>query len=484
MSIAAMRLIGFILGIFLITLAISMAIPMITLLIHDRNEELSAFLWSSMITFVTGLLLVMQRSREGTQLRPRDMYLLTTGSWLVVCIFAALPMVFIHHISYTDAFFETMSGITTTGSTVLTGLDSASPGLLIWRSMLHWLGGIGFIGMAVAVLPLLRVGGMRLFQTESSDWSEKVAPRSHVAAKSILLVYLGLTGLATLALWIAGMTPFEAVNHAMSLISTGGFSTSDASLGHWTQPAIHWIAVVIMILGSLPFTLYVATLRGNRRALLKDHQVRGFLGFLIVISLAVGTWLSWHSDYRWWDALRIVAINVTSVVTTTGVAVGDYTSWGSFAVLLFFYLTFVGGCSGSTAGGLKIFRFQVAASLLISSLKQLIHPRAVIQKKYNGHPIDEDIVRSLLTFSFFFTITIALLALGLGLIGLDWTTALSGAATAVCNVGPGLGSIIGPAGNFSSLPDAAKWLLTIGMLLGRLEILTVLVLITPVFWRY
>lgn len=484
MSIAAMRLIGFILGIFLITLAISMAIPMITLLIHDRSEELSAFLWSSMITFATGLLLVVQRSTESTQLRPRDMYLLTTGSWLVVCIFAALPMVFIHHISYTDAFFETMSGITTTGSTVLTGLDSASPGLLIWRSMLHWLGGIGFIGMAVAVLPLLRVGGMRLFQTESSDWSEKVAPRSHVAAKSILLVYLGLTGLATLALWIAGMTPFDAVNHAMSLISTGGFSTSDSSLGHWTQPAIHWIAVVIMILGSLPFTLYVATLRGNRRALFKDHQVRGFLGFLIVISLAVGTWLSWHSDYRWWDALRIVAINVTSVVTTTGVAVGDYTTWGSFAVLLFFYLTFVGGCSGSTAGGLKIFRFQVAASLLISSLKQLIHPRAVIQKKYNGHPIDEDIVRSLLTFSFFFTITIALLALGLGLIGLDWTTALSGAATAVCNVGPGLGSIIGPAGNFSSLPDAAKWLLTIGMLLGRLEILTVLVLITPVFWRY
>ncbi|QZI73708.1 TrkH family potassium uptake protein [Pseudomonas protegens] len=484
MSIAAMRLIGFILGIFLITLAISMAIPMITLLIHDRSEELSAFLWSSMITFATGLLLVVQRSTESTQLRPRDMYLLTTGSWLVVCIFAALPMVFIHHISYTDAFFETMSGITTTGSTVLTGLDSASPGLLIWRSMLHWLGGIGFIGMAVAVLPLLRVGGMRLFQTESSDWSEKVAPRSHVAAKSILLVYLGLTGLATLALWIAGMTPFDAVNHAMSLISTGGFSTSDASLGHWTQPAIHWIALVIMILGSLPFTLYVATLRGNRRALFKDHQVRGFLGFLIVISLAVGTWLCWHSDYRWWDALRIVAINVTSVVTTTGVAVGDYTTWGSFAVLLFFYLTFVGGCSGSTAGGLKIFRFQVAASLLISSLKQLIHPRAVIQKKYNGHPIDEDIVRSLLTFSFFFTITIALLALGLGLIGLDWTTALSGAATAVCNVGPGLGSIIGPAGNFSSLPDAAKWLLTIGMLLGRLEILTVLVLITPVFWRY
>ena len=484
MSSAVLRLVGFILGIFLITLAVSMAIPMITLVAYERSDDLSAFLWSSLITFISGLLLIVRGPPDHAQLRPRDMYLLTTGSWVVVCTFAALPMVFISNISYTDAFFETMSGITTTGSTVLSGLDTASPGLLIWRSMLHWLGGIGFIGMAVAILPLLRVGGMRLFQTESSDWSEKVTPRSHVAAKYILFLYLGLTGAGALALWIAGMTAFEAVNHAMSLISTGGFSTSDASLGHWTQPAIHWIAVVIMILGSLPFTLYVATLRGNRRALLKDHQVRGFIGFLIVTWLAVGTWLCFHSDYGWWDAFRIVAVNVTSVVTTTGVAVGDYTLWGSFAVLLFFYLTFVGGCSGSTAGGLKIFRFQVAGALLVSSLKQLIHPRAVIRKKYNGHPVDEEIIRSLLTFSFFFTITIAVIALGLSLIGLVWTTALSGAATAVCNVGPGLGTIIGPAGNFSSLPDAAKWLLTIGMLLGRLEILTVLVLVTPVFWRY
>lgn len=335
MSLAAMRLIGFILGIFLITLAISMAIPMITLLAFDRNDDLSAFLWSSLITIICGLLLIVRGRPDIAQLRPRDMYLLTTASWVVVCSFAALPMVFISDISYTDAFFETMSGITTTGSTVLTGLDTSSPGLLIWRSMLHWLGGIGFIGMAVAILPLLRVGGMRLFQTESSDWSEKVTPRSHVAAKYILSLYLGLTGVGALALWIAGMTPFEAVNHAMSLISTGGFSTSDASLGHWAQPSIHWVAVVIMIMGSLPFTLYVATLRGHRRALIKDHQVRGFLGFLIVTWLVVGTWLCFHSEYGWWDAFRIVAVNVTSVVTTTGIAVGDYTLWGSFAVLLF-----------------------------------------------------------------------------------------------------------------------------------------------------
>ena len=484
MALSTLRIIGFILGIFLITLAISMLIPMLTLLIFERRDDLSAFGWSSLITAVTGLALVIPGRPAHVHLRPRDMYFLTTASWVVVCFFAALPMVIIQNISYTDSFFETMSGITTTGSTVLTGLDHASPGLLIWRSMLHWLGGIGFIGMAVAILPLLRVGGMRLFQSESSDWGEKVMPRSHMAAKYILLIYSAFTAIGTGLFWLAGMTPFEAVNHSMAALSTGGFSTSDSSLAHWTQPAVHWVAVLLMMLGSLPFTLYVASVRGNRKALLRDHQVRGFVGFLLVTWLVFGTWLWANSDNSWLDAFRIVAVNVTSVVTTTGFALGDYTLWGSFAVLLFFYLTFVGGCSGSTAGGLKIFRFQVAYVLLKANLQQLVHPRAVIKQQYNNHNLDEDIVRSLITFSFFFTITICVIALGLTLIGLDWVTALTGAATAVCNVGPGLGPIIGPAGNFSTLPDAAKWLLTIGMLLGRLEILTVLVLFTKAFWKH
>ncbi|AYC33579.1 TrkH family potassium uptake protein [Pseudomonas cavernae] len=484
MPLATLRIIGFILGIFLITLAVSMVVPMLTLLVFERTDDLNAFLWSSLITCIAGLALLLPGRPQHLHLRPRDMYLLTTASWVVVCCFAALPMVIIQRISYTDAFFETMSGITTTGSTVLTGLDSASPGLLIWRSMLHWLGGIGFIGMAVAILPLLRVGGMRLFQTESSDWGEKVMPRSHMVAKYILWTYLGLTLFGCLAFWLAGMTPFEAFNHSMSLISTGGFSTSDASLAHWPQPAVHWVAVVIMMLGSLPFTLFVATVRGNRQALLRDHQVRGFVGFLLLTWLLFGTWLWQNSEHAWLDAVRIVAVNVTSVVTTTGLALGDYTLWGSFSMLLFFYLTFVGGCSGSTAGGLKIFRFQVAFILLKASLQQLIHPRAVLKQQYNGHTLDDEIVRSLITFTFFFTITIGVIALGLALLGLDWTTALTGAATAVCNVGPGLGPIIGPVGNFASLPDAAKWLLTIGMLLGRLEILTVLVLFTRPFWRH
>lgn len=336
MALSTLRMIGFIIGLFLITLAVSMVIPMLTLLMYQRQDDLDAFLWSSLITFVAGLLLVGPGKPKDAHMRPRDMYLLTTLSWVVVCIFAALPMVIIQHISYTDAFFETMSGVTTTGATILVGLDHASPGLLIWRSMLHWLGGIGFIGMAVAILPLLRVGGMRLFQSESSDWGEKVMPRSHMAAQYIIGVYTLLTLLGYFAFWAAGMTPFEAINHSMSMVSTGGFSTSDNSMANWQQPAVHWVAVLFMILGSLPFTLYVATLRGRRKALYRDHQVRGFLGFLLLTWLVLGTWLWAHSEHAWLDAFRIVALNVTSIVTTTGVALGDYTLWGSFAVLLFF----------------------------------------------------------------------------------------------------------------------------------------------------
>ncbi|MDH4612054.1 TrkH family potassium uptake protein [Pseudomonas sp. BN102] len=484
MALPTLRIIGFLIGIFLITLAVSMAIPMLTLAFYERTGDINAFVWSSLITFVAGLALVIPGRPEQVHLRPRDMYLLTVSSWIIVGIFAALPFLFTQDISYTDAWFESMSGITATGATVLSGLDSMSPGILIWRSLLHWLGGIGFIGMAVAILPLLRIGGMRLFQTESSDRSEKVLPRSHMVAKYIVAIYVGFTLLGSLAFWAAGMGLFDAVNHAMSAISTGGFSTSDSSLAKWHQPAVHWVAVVVMILGSLPFMLYVSTLRGHRKALLKDEQVRGFLGLLVATWLVLGTWYWLTTELHWLDALRHVAVNTTSILTTTGFALGDYSLWGNFSLMLFFYLGFIGGCSGSTAGGIKIFRFQVAYILLKANLQQLVHPRAVIKQVYNGHRLDDDIVRSILTFSFFFTIIICAIALGLSLLGLDWITALTGAAATVSGVGPGLGEVIGPAGNFSSLPDGAKWLLTLGMLLGRLEILTVLVLMTPYFWRH
>ena len=484
MSLSSLRTLAFINGIFLITLAVSMLVPVGTLLVFEQTRGINAFLWSSLITFVAGIALVARGRPQEGQLRPRDMYMLTVSSWVMVSIFAALPFIFAEHASITDAYFESMSGITATGATIFTGLDSMSPGTLIWRSLLHWLGGIGFIAMAVAILPMLRIGGMRLFQTESSDRSDKVMPRSHMVAKYMVVAYVGLSGLAVLGFWLAGMGAFDAVNHAMSAIATGGFSTSDASLGKWQQPAVHWVAVVVMILGSLPFVLYVATLRGNYRALLRDEQVRGFIKVLLISWLALASWYTLTTELHWLEALRHVAVNITSVMTTTGFAVGDYHLWGPFASMIFFYLGFVGGCSGSTAGGLKIFRFQVAYILLKANLKQLVHPRAVIKQNYNRHRLDEDIARSILAFSFFFTITIAVLALALAMCGLDWITALTGAAATVSGVGPGMGPIIGPAGNYPGLPEIAKWLLTIGMLLGRLEILTVLVLLFPAFWRH
>ena len=484
MSLSSLRTLAFINGIFLITLAVSMLVPVGTLLVFEQTRGINAFLWSSLITFVAGIALVARGRPQEGQLRPRDMYMLTVSSWVMVSIFAALPFIFAEHASITDAYFESMSGITATGATIFTGLDSMSPGTLIWRSLLHWLGGIGFIAMAVAILPMLRIGGMRLFQTESSDRSDKVMPRSHMVAKYMVVAYVGLSGLAVLGFWLAGMGAFDAVNHAMSAIATGGFSTSDASLGKWQQPAVHWVAVVVMILGSLPFVLYVSTLRGNYRALIRDEQVRGFIKVLLVSWLALASWYTLTTELHWLEALRHVAVNITSVMTTTGFAVGDYHLWGPFASMIFFYLGFVGGCSGSTAGGLKIFRFQVAYILLKANLKQLVHPRAVIKQNYNRHRLDEDIARSILAFSFFFTITIAVLALALAMCGLDWITALTGAAATVSGVGPGMGPIIGPAGNYAGLPEIAKWLLSIGMLLGRLEILTVLVLLFPAFWRH
>jgi trk system potassium uptake protein TrkH len=479
-----LRIITFINGIFLLTLSISMVIPMLTLTMFSRPEEINPFLWSSIITFMSGLAMVLYGRARDVHLRPRDMYLLTVSSWVLVGLFASLPFMFSQHLGLTDAVFESMSGITATGATVLTGLDAMSPGILIWRSVLHWLGGIGFIAMAVAILPMLRIGGMRLFQTESSDRSEKIMPRSHMVAKYMVAAYVGVSSLGCLALWLAGMSVFDAINHSMSAISTGGFSTSDQSLAKWNNPAIHWVIIVLMIMGSLPFMLLAATLRGNFMALVRDQQVRGFISILLTVWVILGSWYCFNSDLPWYDALRHVAFNTTSIMTTTGFALGDYTLWGGFAGMLFFYLGFIGGCSGSTAGGLKIFRFQVAYTLLKANLMLLVHPRAVIKQQYNRHNLDEDIVRSILTFSFFFTITIAVLALGLTLCGLDWITALTGAASTVSGVGPGMGPVIGPAGNFASLPDAAKWMLTVGMLLGRLEILTVLVLLLPAFWRH
>ncbi|MGZ9151598.1 MAG: TrkH family potassium uptake protein, partial [Nitrospira sp.] len=352
----------FIVGIFIVTLAVVMAVPALAD-IMTGNPDWMAFAISGFVGLFCGGLLILSSYRDQITLSVHQAFLLTTSAWIAASAFGALPFYFSElNISYTDAFFETMSGLTTTGSTVLTGLDSMPAGILLWRSILHWVGGIGIIVIAVAILPYLRVGGMQLFRTESSDRSEKVLPGAAQIAAAITRVYAQLTILCTLAYWLCGMTAFEAVNHAMATLSTGGYSTFDTSLGHYQQPAIHWFATLFMLAGSLPFVLYVQAMNKRNLALLWQSQVRSLVIFLAVVIGVLSVWLSFSREMDFLVALRLVAFNVVSVISTTGFATTDYTLWGAPAVICFFFLTYIGGCTGSTAGGLKIFRFQVMSA--------------------------------------------------------------------------------------------------------------------------
>ena len=471
----------FTIGLTLSKLALFMWLPTL-LAFFSGTPGLAEFLASVIITHVAAFICLHYGHKAEFRLKVRDMFVLTSMVWAVACVFGALPFVFINQISFTDAYFETMSGVTTTGSTVLSGLDSMAPSILLWRSLLQWLGGVGFIVLAVAVLPYLNVGGMKLFQTESSDKSDKDSPRAANVAKNIVIVYLSLSFLCFVAYWLCGMTPFEALNHAMTTLSTGGYSTSDASLSHFSHSA-QWTASLFMFLGGLPFLLYVQSLRRRQNILFQDAQVRGFFWLVLVVSGMMTLWL-WHKEaFGFQDALRISTFNIISVLTTTGYGLTDFGTWTHFTSVLFVFLMLFGACSGSTAGGLKIFRIQVAAALFQKQARQLMHPSGVFPQKYNGRPVNDAIIRSIVAFVLSYMAVIIVSAAILGLMDLPPLVAISGAVTAVSNVGPGLGDLIGPAGNFASLPAAAKWVLSFDMLLGRLEILTVAVLFFPSFWK-
>lgn len=472
-----------VLAVLWLVLAIFMTLPWLVLLI-ERDPDALAFGFSISLVLACVAVAWLLTWRVPIELKPRHMFVLTTLSWVSISGLASLPLVLgAPQLTVTNAVFESVSAITTTGSTILVKIEELSDGLKLWRGIMQWLGGIGIIVMGIAILPFLKVGGMRLFHTESSDWSDKVMPRTGGIAKATLGIYCGFTLLAAVSYWLGGMLPLDAVVHAMTSVATGGFANSDASFGAYAdEPQLLWMGSLFMLTGALPFVLYIRFLRGSRQALWQDEQVRGLV-VLLALVIAVLTVYRITLGIVPFDALTHAMFNVISVVTTTGYASDDYTLWGPLAVVAFFYLTFVGGCSGSTSGGMKIFRFQVAAIMLGNQLRFLVHANGVFASRYNGMPLTDDISRGVVAFSFFFFLTIAGLALGLSLLGLDLVTALSGAATAVANVGPGLGEIIGPSGNFTTLPEAAKWLLCLGMLMGRLEILTVLVLLTPMFWR-
>ena len=477
------RPILFIIGILMSTLALAMCLPAVA----DaavKNPDWEVFALAAAFTLLIGVMLMLTARSRARNLNQRQAFILTALSWTIIPAFGALPFTFSElELSYTDAFFEAMSGITTTGSTVLTGLDFAPPGILIWRALLQWLGGIGIIAMAIAILPMLQVGGMQLFRMESSDSSDKVLPRAAQLITYIGFIYLGMTMMCALSYWLAGMRGFDAVAHAMTTIATGGFSTSDQSIGHFASASVDTIAVVFMLLGSLPFVLYLRALRGNPGSLWRDSQVHWFLAIVLVAVSAMAFHLYLNNGFGLREAFRLASFNVVSIITGTGYATTDFGLWGTFGLTLLFFMMFVGGCAGSTTCGIKVFRFQVLYATAVTQIRRLLEPHGVFISYYNGKPIPYSVGDSVMSFFFLYALCFAVIAIGLGMIGLDFLTAMSGAATAISNVGPGLGDVIGPAGTFASLPDSAKWLLSLGMLLGRLELFTILVMLAPAFWR-
>ncbi len=459
-----------------------MLLPLATDLLNN-NEDWKVFLVCSISTAFFGGALVLTNASKKFHMTVRQTFIMTAFSWVTLALFSALPFALCGlNLSITDSVFEAVSGITTTGSTVITTLEQSPPGILLWRAILQWLGGVGIIVMALSVLPFLKVGGMQLFKTESSE-SEKALPRARQLAAYIGFIYIALTFICMVCYMLSGMNNFNALAHAMTTIATGGFSTFDSSFALMDSVSIELTAIVFMLLGGLPFILFVKALRGSWADLFNDSQVRTFLTLVVLAIITMTAYLVVQNGTASLEALRRAAFNVVSIITGTGYTNGDYGAWGGFAVTLIFFLMVIGGCAGSTTCGIKIFRFQVIYEVTKVQLKQLIYPNGVFTPHYNHQPIPSGVAASVMSFFFIYALSFVILAIGLSFIGLDFLTAMSGAVTSISNVGPGLGDVIGPAGTFEPLPDAAKWLMCLGMLMGRLELFTVLVLFLPQFWK-
>jgi len=473
----------FITGLFLSALSFGMIAPAIVdLLHHDINWQ--AFTLSAAITAFCGLLLTFaNRSNGKIELSVKDTFLLTAVTWIVVSCFAALPFIFSNSTnSHTDSFFEAISGLTTTGASVIRGIDFASPGIVLWRAILQWIGGIGIVVMAFTVLPALKIGGMQLIHREFSDRSEKILPRVTQVASALLATYFGLTALCAFLLILAGMSPLEGVCHAFTTVATGGFSTSDSSVAYFNNPLIEAIMIIFMIIGGTTLILIIRVFQGNGKALWLDSQVRAFLALTLITTLILTFW-RWHQGVHFLTAFREASFNITSIITTTGFSSTDYTFWGTFPLMIFYLLMMVGGCTGSTSGSIKIFRYQIMLAVAKAHMHQLRRPHGVFLPQFNKKRIPESVFTSVFTYFGMYVLTLGGMILGLALFDLDIATCLSGATSAINNIGPGFGPIIGPDGSFAPLPDGAKWLLMLGMILGRLEYITILVLFFPSFWR-
>jgi trk system potassium uptake protein TrkH len=472
----------FTLGVLQIILGISMVIPILTQIIYSEID--SSFIGASIISIIFGVLFFLSNLNHEKKLNLQQAFLLTALSWLSIAIFGSLPFVFSSlELSITDSFFESMSGITTTGSTIISNLEAAPRSILLWRAMLQWLGGIGIIVMAITLMPIMNVGGMQLFKISNNDSSEKLLPKSKEISLRLIYVYLTLTTLCAITYKIFGMNNFDSLTHSMTTIATGGFSNYNDSIGYFDSLSIEISSMVFIILGSLPFIVYIKFLNGNKKIFFSDVQIKSFIKIIIFSVILLFVYSLFQQGGFSQINIRTISFNVISILTGTGYVTGKFDGWGNFPLIFFLTLMFIGGCAGSTTCGIKIFRIQILYLFIINQLKKIIYPKGVFLIKYDKNNVDDKFMASIISFIYLYLVIFFLITVFLSLSGLDFVTSISGAATSISNVGPGLGSIIGPSGNFSTLPEVSKWILSLGMILGRLELFAILVLFLPSFWR-
>ncbi|WP_386680861.1 TrkH family potassium uptake protein [Loktanella sp. R86503] len=478
-----LRPVGYVIGLLVATLGLTM-LPSFMADLLAGNGHWPVFLESAIITCLTGTLLAMSCANGvSAGLTVRQTFLLTSTIWITLPLFGAIPFIIgATNCDFTDAYFEAMSGLTTTGATVLGGLEALPEGIKLWRGTLQWLGGIGIIVVAMVFLPELRVGGMQIFRSESFDTMGKILPRAGQIASRISVIYVGLTLACALTYAALGMPTFDAAVHAMTTLSTGGMANSDASFGIYGA-GVHYVATFFMFSAALPFVRYVQLMGGSARPLMRDSQVRTFIWIIMVCVLMITAWVWGREGHVSELAFREALFNVVSIISGTGYASADYMAWGTFPVVMFFFIGLIGGCAGSTACSIKVFRYQLLFASLKAQIRQIHSPHGVFVPRYDGRPVGQDVLNSVMAMFVLYILLVGIFSVLLGLTGLDFITSVSGAATALANVGPGLGTQIGPAGNFVGLNDTAKWLLSAAMWIGRLEIMVVLVILTPRFWR-
>ena len=472
----------FIIGVLQIILGVFMIIPVMIQLLFVELD--SSFILSSVITLVFGVLFVLSNLDYEKKMNLHQAFLVTSLSWITIAIFGSLPIFFSSlNLSFTDSFFESMSGLTTTGSTIISDLQEAPKSILLWRALLQWLGGIGIIVMAITLMPIMNIGGMLLFKVLNAETSNDILPSSKEISLKLILIYFLLTFLCGTFYKFSGMNFFDSVTHSMTTIATGGFSNYNNSIGHFNNIGIEITAMVFIILGSLPFIAYIKLINGNKKIFFADTQIKTFLKLILASILIIYLYQIYKSDNFKISDIRHISFNVISILTGTGYVTKNFDQWGSFPLFFFLILMFIGGCAGSTTCGVKIFRVQILFKFVINQIKKNIYPRGIFVIKYENNNVNDKFLASIISFIYLYILLFFLITALLSLSGLDFTTSISGAATSISNVGPGLGSIIGSNGNFSTLPDISKWILCAGMILGRLELFAILVLFVPSFWK-